>query len=226
VKITCDCGKSMMVSDALAGKSVRCPGCGESIFVAPPAQAAPTTGKKTSGGSGFYMSSGMILGISAAVLVLVGGILFYVGPIRVGQQWETKQTDARYTVQNVITYGLKAYLSQLGEFDPGHRPPAVASDDIVFMRPMMTMSLPKKIPFVGNSNNGAILGTYDTETGEVEADVDYGGAAAVGVAVLKKPTGQFHMIGHEENKNPIVTVNGKVITIIYPTIDPYLAHHR
>src|SRR5690242_20267807 len=33
MNVRCGCGKRMGVSDAMAGKSVRCPDCGEKIFV-------------------------------------------------------------------------------------------------------------------------------------------------------------------------------------------------
>ena len=89
--------------------------------------------------------------------------------------------------------------------------------DIIFNPPVLAMSMPKKIRFEGNSNNGGFTGFYNTETGDVEADVEYGGVWVAGSASLKKPAGQFRMTGHEENKNAVVTVDGQAMKIIYPT---------
>jgi len=232
MNVKCGCGKRMVVSDALAGKSVRCSACGEMIFCqadknAPPsAKGARPSSKGAKPGSpaaaksqndaSMYVSPGMIIaGVVVAILLLVG-LIFYFGPVRVGHQWDAIDMQARNTVMNVVTYALKAKLSEEGEYDPAHHSPAIERSDLTFDRPLLAMSLPKRIRFDGKSNNGGFTGYYDTETGEVEADVECGGYTVAGMVNLKKPTNQFHMTAKEVNNDPVVQIEGKPAKIIPP----------
>jgi hypothetical protein len=224
MNVTCDCGKRMMVSDALAGKTVRCSGCGESIYVAPAPETAGAAGsKKQEEAGGFYVSPAVYIGISSVVAVLILGLVFYFGPMRVGRQWDDIDMKARSTVTNVITYAIKAYLSERGEFDPLRHAPAIERDDLIFSKPYLSMSMPKKVRFDGHSNNGGFTGFYDTETGEIEADVEAGGNMVAGLAVLKKPTTVLHMTGREVNNDPVVEVDGKPLKFI-PMVMPEGKH--
>jgi hypothetical protein len=137
--------------------------------------------------------------------------------MRVSGQWQEMDRKARNSVMNVITYAIKARLSEDGEYDPAHHAPAIESSDLIFDRPMLTMSLPSKIHFVGKSNNGGFDGYYNTENGEVEADVEAGGYTVAGLVSLKKPSAQFHMVGHEVNNDPVVQIDGRTVQIHSPT---------
>jgi len=206
----------MVVSDALAGKSVRCSGCGEMIFVQASPQGSGAAKTKQAESAGFYMSPALIGVIVGAVVLLIGGVLFYVGPMRVSGQWQAMDRKARNSVMNVITFAIKARLSEDGEYDPAHHAPAIESSDLLFDRPLLTMSLPEKIHFVGKSNNGGFEGYYNTGTGEVEADVECGGYTVAGLVNLKKPTKQIHIVGHEVNNDPVVQIDGRTVKIINP----------
>ena len=153
--------------------------------------------------------------IAVAVLVLIG-LAFYLGPIRVGRQWDAMDMKARNTVMNVITYAIKAHLSEQGEYDPAHHAPAIESTGLAFNRPLLSMSMPTKVRFDGHSNNGGFTGYYNTETGEVEADVECGGYTVAGMVALRKPTALIHMTAHEVNNDPVVQVDGRTIKIINP----------
>jgi len=214
----------MVVSDALAGKSVRCSACGEMIFCqadkspgpaakgAKPGAPAP----KKQGEPSMYISPTMIItGIVVAILLLIG-LIFYFGPVRVGHQWDAIDMKARNTVMNVVTYSIKAKLSEEGEYDPAHHAPAIERSDLTFDRPLLAMSLPRKVRFDGKSNNGGFTGFYDTETGEVEADVECGGYTVAGMVNLKKPTNLFHLTAKEVNNDPVVQIDGKPAKIIPP----------
>ena len=214
----------MVVSDALAGKSVRCSSCGEMIFCqaakGPPGAPAAKPGapvKKQQESAGMYISPGMITAGVVVGLLLIIGLLFYIGPVRVGHQWEAIDMKARNTVMNVITYAIKARLSEEGEYDPAHHAPAIERSDLTFDRPLLALSLPRKVRFDGKSNNGGFTGFYDTETGEVEADVEAGGYTVGGMVNLKKPTSLFHMTAKEvPNADPAVQIEGKPAKVIPP----------
>jgi hypothetical protein len=207
----------MGVSDALAGKTVRCPKCGDAIFVAAAPQAGKAAGKPQKTTPGFYMSSGQIILLCVIAGLVIVGILVYVGPVRVSHQWDDMEPNARGTVMNLVTYSLKAYLSRTGDWDPSvpHNIPAIERSGVGFNRPLLRLTLPEKVGFAGSSNQGAFEGLYDTRTGAIEANVYYGGYTVAGLVNLKKPTGHFHLVGHEENGKPIVEVDGKQIDIIY-----------
>jgi hypothetical protein len=217
----------MVVSDALAGKSVRCSACGEMVFVqaakgGPPAatgkKSQPQAGaKQKQESAGMYISPAMVtIGIVVGLLVVIG-VVFYLGPVRVSHQWDDIDMKARNTVMNVVTYAIKAKLSEEGEYDPAHHAPAIERSDLSFSRPLLAMSMPKKVRFDGKSNNGGFTGYYDTETGEVEADVECGGYTVGGMVNLRKPTSLFHMTAKEvANADPSVQIDGKTVKIIPP----------
>ena len=211
MNIKCECGKRMAVSDALAGKSVRCPQCGATIFVAP---AAPGTAVKKQEAPSVYISPAMIVGGVTLAVLLIGGLLIYFGPMRVSRQWDDMDMKARATVMNIIVYTQKAYLSEKGEFDPLVRPPAIERDGVSFSKPYFSFSMPKKVRFDGHSTSGPFTGYYNTQTGEVEADVEAGANVIGGMVVVKNASATLHITAHEENNNPIVMSEGRQLKII------------
>jgi hypothetical protein len=217
ITVQCGCGKRTGVSDALAGKTVRCPKCGSSVFVTA-APGTKTAAKPQKSAPAFYMSSGKIIALCSVAALVIIGIVFYLGPVRVSHQWDSMDMKARGTIRNVITYALKAKMSHTGEWDPTvpHAPPSVANDDVTFFRPLLSMSLPKKVSFLGRSSAGEFGGTYDTQTGAVDADVSYGGHTVAGLIDLKKPSGKFHLVAHEEGDKPVCEIDGTQMDILYP----------
>ena len=90
ISAQCSCGKRVSVSDALAGKTIRCPACGDPIEVV---QAAPAAGpsaarRKPAASPVVYVSLGKIIAIVSFATVAVCGILFFIGPVQVYKQWE------------------------------------------------------------------------------------------------------------------------------------------
>jgi len=211
----CACGKRMVVSDALVGKTIRCSSCGNTVLV----KGAPiVAGKPQQANPSFYISPTTI---TLAVVVgglLVTGLLFYFGPMRASRQWEAMDQKATGSVRNMIVFALKVYTSANGNWDPSKpgNTPWIESHDVQWNRPMMSWGLPRKIEFVGKSNRGSFSGLYDTESGEIEADVLWGGRTIAGMVDLAKTQGGFHMLGKEINgKDPEVTVDGKPLKIVY-----------
>jgi hypothetical protein len=201
----------MGVSDALAGKTVRCSRCGSPIYVAEAPGAAKPAAKPQNAGSSFYMSSGQITLLSVVAGLVLIGLIIYFGPVRVSREWDARETAARGTVMNLVTCSLKAYLAQTGDYDPTvpHHMPAVERSNVGFNAPTFHLTMPRKVGFAGASNQGMFEGLYDTQTGEIEANVWYGGLTVAGMVALRKPTGKFHLVGHEENGKPVVEVDGK-----------------
>jgi hypothetical protein len=114
--------------------------------------------------------------------------------------------------------GCQAYLSEQGEYDPNssHMVPQVESGNVLFYRPTMVMSMPELVKFHGKSNQGDFVGTYNTKTGDIEADVSYGGYSVAGMVDVRKPTGNFHMTGRENNGQVEAESDGNKLVIIYP----------
>ena len=215
--VQCACGKRMGVSDALAGRTVRCPKCGESVFVSGAAASPAAAGRKQQAAPALYMSKGKIVALAALGVLLVIGIVFYLGPMRVSSQWSAMEPKAGGSIRNLITFALRGFLSERGEFDPG-KPrfaPSIGSQDISYFQPLLAMSMPEKVSFIGKSSQGTFSGTYDTRSGEVDADVSYGGYSIAGLVDVKKPTGKFHMVGREVNGRPDVEIDGKKVKNVY-----------
>jgi hypothetical protein len=222
ISVQCSCGKKMGLADALAGKTVRCPSCGASILAtapqAPVGKSAKSATKKSKASPAVYVSTGKIIAAAAVLLVLICSILFYIGPMRNWNKWETMDGPARDTVVNVVTFALQAYMSTNGLYDPSksHQAPDVEPDDFMFYRPLMSMSMPEKVKFQGKSNEGDFTGFYDTQTGDIEADVSYGGYSLAGQVDISKPLGTFHMTGRMVNSQPQAEVDGQPLHIVYP----------
>lgn len=208
----------MGLSDALAGKTIKCPACGDPIVVA--AAGAPAAGKKPAAkqneNPAVYVSKGKIVAMASIAVVFILGIMFYRGPVQVWHQWENIGPKAESDVSDVLTFGLQAYLSEVGMYNPAspHSGPAV--DHVSFFRPTLVMSMPEKVAFFGKSNQGDFKGYYHPGSGEIEADVNYGGISFAGAVDLAKSIGTFHMTGRMANGFPQAEVNGTPIKVVWP----------
>src|ERR1700728_3732012 len=208
ITVQCGCGKRMGVSEDLAGKTVKCPACGDAIAVPAPRAGSPgggrTAAKKTAAAPAIYISKGKIVGLVSLAALVVLGLMFYLGPMRVWNQWEQVGPQAQSDIGNVIEFGMKAFLSQQGMYDQAKdsHGPSVDTDNIHFFRPTLVMSMPESVTFFGASNQGAFKGHYHPATGEIDADVQYGGMTFAGMVSLAKAGGSFHMTGRMNNGQP------------------------
>lgn len=238
----CHCGKRITVSAALAGKTITCPACGNSVDVIPTQVAANVSGKaappksqspallmgqmpfgKTLGPRRqddtprFYISKGKVVFLSVLAVIALIVFLFIIGPVRVLEQWKAKESQVNANVSDVVTFGLQAYLSQRGMYNPNfqHHVPAV-DGPCSFFEPILCFTMPKKIVFRGKTTQGDFMGTYDMRMGDVVADVDYGGYTVGGMVNVARPTGQFRMTGRMSNGAPQAEVDGTSLYIVTP----------
>lgn len=221
ITVQCSCGKRMGVGDGLAGKSVRCPQCGQSVFVTAAAPAAGKAGAKPASKGeatpSFYISPGKIVALVILAVLILSGAIFYYGPVKVWNQWEAIGPQAGEDVTDVLTFALQSVLSERGEWDPSksHRIPQVEGE-VMFFRPGIVMSMPEKVRFEGKSNQGGFTGTFNTKTREIEADVLFGGMSFAGMVDLAKATDKFHMTGRRgADGQPQAEVAGKKLKIVY-----------
>lgn len=220
ITVVCGCGKRTIVSDALSGKMMRCPGCGSEIPVAPPGRpggkgakgAGKPGGPARQSGPALEISSGQKIGIAVVALLLAIGIGFYMGPIRVSNQWADLQPKATENVQDLIIDSLREHMKQ-EDPDPKHvsRPPTIERQDVNFFRPFLAFSMPEQVGFLGKSSQGSFGGNYNTRTGEVDATVFYGGYAVAGMVDVVKPRGSFHLKGRMVNGRPEMEIDGQKI---------------
>jgi hypothetical protein len=210
ITVQCSCGKRTAVSDALAGKSIRCPACGEGVFVAASAPAPGRAGAKgKQAGPGFELSGGqkVALWVIGILLVLGGG--FYAGPVRVWQQWSALEPKASQNIQDLVIDSLNQHMK---DEDPDpmtrRRKPSVERHDITFFTPM-ALTMPQKVGFIGKSNQGTFSGDYNPRTGEVDATVSYGGFTVGGLVDVGKPRGTFHLVGRVVDSKREFEIDGK-----------------
>jgi hypothetical protein len=225
------CGKQLKVRDELVGKRLRCPGCGGTFEAGPsgasaaaraPTRFDPKTSKTATEkkSAGVAISWGPIIGIGAVVLVVLGIILFIVGPISVKNEWEKIGGKARDDVEEVVTKGLQAHQSAVGDWNPrkpGNAPRAL--DETTFIRPIFVMSMQDKIFFKGATTEGGFSGYYHPKTGEVEADVGLGGMSLNGLGAIKEGTRKIKVTGAMKGNEASVMVDGKPAVIVYPPED-------
>jgi ribosomal protein S27E len=215
IAVQCGCGKRMGLSETLAGKAVKCPACGERIMV-------PAGGAATAPGGRRPVAkkpAGKIIGVVSLVVVIALGATFYFGPVSVWHQWEDVGPKAQSQIEDVLEFSLKAYLSQQGMYNPAkdRQGPSVDAEDIHFFRPTLVMSMPESVTFFGKSNQGDFKGHYHPATGEIDADVAFGGMTFGGEVTLAKSIGQFHITGREKDGQPSAEVNGVPLKIVYPS---------
>ena len=223
ISVSCECGKRTSVGDPLAGRMIRCPACGGEIYVPVPS-TAPGGGKsgkpakKANAAPAVHISNGMIALIAVAGLIVLMAIFFITGLLRVWHTWEAKAEQAKYDVTDVVEWGLKGYLSERGGYNPrdSHGAPAVIELD--FFRPVMAMSMPEYVIFHGKTNQGDFAGHYHPKTGEVEADVKYGGYALAGVPTRGKGLGEIHLTGRKLNGQTVAEANGTKVQLVYPKL--------
>jgi hypothetical protein len=205
------------VSDVLAGKMMRCPGCGNEIPVSP---SAPGKGKgkgkaggnPRQGGPAFEISGGQKILIGVIVTLLVLGGVFYFGPVRVWNQWSDLQPKASANVQDLVIDSLREKMKEEDPDPAGpRRQPTVESHDVSFLSPYFAFSMPEEVGFIGKSNQGTFTGTYNTRTGQVDATVSFGGYTVAGMVDLGRPRGSFHLVGRMVNDKPEMEMDGKKI---------------
>lgn len=219
----CACGKRIGVSDALIGKTIKCPQCGEKVVVSASAQAArkaPVQSGRESIAQHIHLSGGLVTTVVLFVLIGSGVLALKLGPMRAWSQWQAMSQKAEGEVNDVVSFALQAYLSEAKLYNPtksNHRPSVDGSID--FDMPWMVMSLPEKVGFVGLSDQGKFAGYYDTRTGEIDADIGYGGGEVGGLIMTKGITGVFHITGRDVDGNPQAESDGNPLKIFYPPPD-------
>ena len=202
-----------MVSDALAGRMIRCPGCGNSVAAgASGPLGAKAGGKARQAGPAFELSRGQIIAICVVgALLLIGGA-FYFGPVRVWGQWAELQPKATANIQDLVIDSLRDKMKQ-EDPDPKFpsRPPTVEGPDISFFQPILAFTMPATVAFIGKSNQGTFSGNYNTRTGEVDATVSYGGYSVAGLVDVTRPRGSFHLAGRMVDGKPEMEMDGQKI---------------
>ena len=213
ITVQCACGKRTMVSDALAGKQMRCPGCGNGVAVVASGPAGGKGGGKTrQAGPAFELSGGQKIAIGVVGALILIGCVFFFGPMRVSSQWSALQTKASQDVQDLVIDSLREHMKQEDPDPRAHRfQPSVESHDVTFLQPLLAFTMPEEVGFVGKSNQGTFGGNYNTRTGEVDATVSYGGYTVAGMVDVARPRGTFHLHGRMVDGKPEMEMDGKKI---------------
>ena len=202
----------------MAGKSIICSACGARVQV-PAASTAPggkaAAKRKVDNTPSVTVSPALIIGVVIVVLVIGTVLALYLGPWTVGKQWEAMSDKANDQVTDVVDFALRAYESQSGSYDAAqsHMVP-MHEGKASFIPPAMAFSLPKKMVFSGKTNQGNYMGTYDTSTGEINADIETGGWTIGGLVDARKATGKFHIAGREKNGETTAECDGEPLKIV------------
>jgi hypothetical protein len=211
----------MMLADALAGRTIRCSKCGGDVFVpAGSTTAAPDAkAKKKAAASAatpsLEISPAIIISAIVGVVVLAIVLVLYFGPWTVGKKWEAMSATANTQVTDVVTFAIQAYESEHHLYDASQSHMAPHADgDATFVPPMMAFSMPQRIIFSGRTNQGKYIGTWNTSTGEIIADIETGGYSVGGLVDVKKATGQFHITGRIKDGQPQAESDGEPLKIV------------
>jgi hypothetical protein len=186
----------MNLVDAMAGRTVRCSGCGGELLVPAATTNSPATAAKRKPTApvtpAIEVSPAIICTAVIGVALLVVVLVIYFGPWAVSQQWADMSRQANAQVTDVVQFALQAYESENGMYDPsGQHAPPMVQGEAAFVPPAMAFSMPRRIIFTGKTSQGNYIGTYDTTTGEVAADIEIGGFTVGGLVDVKKASGKF-----------------------------------
>jgi hypothetical protein len=213
ITVQCACGKRTVVSDALAGKRMRCSACGNEVVAAASAPGGGKAGGKTrQAGPAFEISQGQKIAIFAVGALIVIGCVFYFGPMRVSSQWSALEPKATQNIQDLVIDSLREHMKREDPDVRGpRRQPTVESHDVSFLQPYLAFSMPDEVGFLGKSNQGSFHGNYNTRTGGVDATVSYGGYSVAGMVDISRPRGTFHLLGRMVDGKPEMEIDGKKI---------------
>jgi hypothetical protein len=226
ISVVCPgCGKALKVPDQLAGKNARCPACkttfavqkvggGVGPTVYDPSKSAAAKAQREKEVGRVSISWLPIFGIVAIALVCAGIGLFIAGPKKVWNEWEQKGEQANYDVKDVVSRGLKAYMSEVGAYNP-RKSTGPEAREVMFFRPTMVMSMPDAVEFKGGSTEGPFEGQYHPKTGEVEATVTVGAHTSL-LTGQSKGGSTIQVTGRVKSGKVTAEVNGKNAVIVMP----------
>jgi len=235
ISVTCDnCGKALKVKDEWAGKRAKCPQCGNTFTVPahsgvamavgpsvtrfdPNAAASAKAKRLKEAGSVSISWTPIILG-ALVLMVVVGIVVFIMGPKKVWTQWEELGDRPHDDVINVVSRGLECHFQALGEYNPRKARGRPEAKEVIFYRPTFVMSMPDEVKFKGASNVGPFEGFYHPKTGEVEATVAVGGGIGIPGSGGNKTTGASVKISGKDLHNGKLDtyVNGKKVELVKP----------
>ena len=226
----CACGKRIGVADVMAGRTIRCPGCGGNVVVAAAGGGAAAakgaaTGRSPARGSAaatpaVSISPAQVTAAVVGVVVVGLALALYFGPWRVSSEWAAMSPKAATEVTDVVMFALQANQSEalagVGDGPAGLGKTPGIEGSPTFIQPMMAFSMPRRITVMGKTSQGGYLGTYDTTSGEVVLNVEVGGATSGGLATLVKPTGTLHVTGREKAGVVTAESDGRPMQVIVP----------
>ena len=180
---------------------------------------SPTAGRapKPTGTARVSVSPTVVVAVAVISILAAIAAALYFGPWTVGTEWAAMSGSANDEVTDVVQYALQAYESERGLYNPNksHLVPAVQGP-VTFVEPIMSFTMPRRIVFRGKTNKGNFVGTFDTKTGEVIADIESGGYSFGGLVDINKATSSFRMTGNEKDGKVTAESGGKPLVIIRP----------
>jgi hypothetical protein len=210
----------MALSDALAGRTIRCSKCSGEVLVPEQSSSVSAASQRNMANRAtpsVQVSPVLLMAGTAGMIVLVIVLALYFGPWAVGKKWEAMSGTANSQVTDVVQFAIQAYESEHGMYDvaDSHLAPETEGP-AVFVPPMMAFNMPARIIFSGKTNQGSYIGTYDTRTGEIIADIQIGGYSVAGLVDVKKATGNIHITGREKDSKVEAEINGQPLKIVFP----------
>lgn len=230
------CGKSLNVKDELVGKSIRCPACKET-FVAKAATAAPSAwsagaskgkvaAKKDQAVPKLHLSPGMIAFVAALIIIPLILIFWNFGPGAVRAEIAARESKIDDDIRDVVEWVLRVKsensfrgFSRVGGLRTA--PPAPRVHSVAILWSPLYMSMPEKVGFAGTSSEGLFQGFYYPKTGEVEAELDFGGTVLPSGVLMKRGNEQFKVTGRvKEGAGLTAEIEGKPAVLKPPTTQP------
>ncbi len=211
------CGKLLKTNDELLGKKIKCPGCGEAyVAKAKGYQTANQKAVAAKQGGGLHISPAIAVLLSLLIIIPTIMAVWYFGPGAARTAWSKQEPEATDEVTDMVAYVLQVYVAEL---DLGEGVLVNMDTKVIgagFFYPTFAFTVPEKIAFVGTSKQGQFTGFYHPATREIEADIDFGGAALELVGVTRKPKSQIHATGREIKGTLTAEIDGKPAVMPQP----------
>jgi hypothetical protein len=184
IPIQCSCGFRGSARDDAAGKSLKCPTCGERIAIPVPAGAARTPGaymnypaSKRPPAEGkqskVELSPGMKILIALAIIIPALIIWAKMGPMAAMAKLDALYEPLDSAIHDTVNRSLQDRHKKAG--DKMEKPWEIPQvKNVVIDKPVMPFRMPDHVDFQGTSTEGKYWGTYYVATKKIKAKVEDG----------------------------------------------------
>ena len=184
IPIQCTCGFRGSARDDAAGKSLKCPTCGERIAIPTPVGAArtpgaymnyPTSKRPPAEGKEAKVELSPGIKILIALAIIIPAIIIWakMGPMAAMAKLDALYDPLDSAARDTVNHSLQERHKKFGyTMDKPREIPQVKN--LVIDKPVMPFKMPDHVDFQGTSTEGKFWGTYYVASKKISVKVEDG----------------------------------------------------